>query len=114
MTCIVNGYADPCCAVHRRPAAASIPAAGVLPEFLDRAAIAGVLAQIDTSGCGRQSSAHGDVKLSVRVAPSGEVTDVTVKFSPGPTLDACVTTAVRKARFPATQYGGSFAYVWRF
>jgi TonB family protein len=76
--------------------------------------IAGVLAQIDTSGCGKQSPAHGDVKLSIKVSPAGAVTGVTVKSSPDPALDACVTAAVRKATFGATQYGGSFANVWRF
>jgi hypothetical protein len=42
------------------------------------------------------------------------VTDVTVKSSPDPALDTCVTAAVRKGTFAATQHGGSFAYVWRF
>lgn len=116
ITCIVNGYTDPCCAIWRRPAvAAPAAAAGTeLPDHLDRAVIAGVLAQIDTRGCGKQSPAHGDVKLSIKVSPTGAVTSVTVKTSPDPALDACVTAAVRKTNFGATQYGGSFAYVWRF
>ncbi len=114
VTCIVNGYADPCCAVHRRPAAAPAPAGGGLPERLDRPAIASGLARIDTSGCGAQSPAHGEVKVSVQVAPSGAVTGVTVKSSPDPALEACVTAAVRKGAFPASQRGGSFGYAWRF
>jgi len=114
VTCIVNGYADPCCAVHRRPAAAPAPAAGGLPERLDRPAVAGGLARIDTSGCGAQSSVHGEVKAWVQVAPSGAVTGVTVKSSPDPALEACVTAAVRKGAFPASQRGGSFGYAWRF
>jgi TonB family protein len=115
ITCIVNG-SDPCCAMYRRSAADGTPAAARtnLPDHLDRAMIAGVLAQIDTSGCGKQSPAHGDVKLSIKVSPAGAVTGVTVKSSPDPALDACVTAAVRKATFGATQYGGSFANVWRF
>jgi TonB family protein len=115
VTCIVNDYADPCCAVHRRPAAAApAPAGGELPERLDRPAIAGGLARIDTSECGKQSPAHGEVKVLVQVAPSGAVTGVTVKSSPDPALEACVTAAVRTGAFPATQRGGSFGYAWRF
>lgn len=114
ITCIVNGYADPCCAVHHRPAAAPAPAGGELPERLDRPAIAGGLARIDTTGCGKQSPAHGDVKVSVQVSPAGAVTDVTVKSSPDPALEACVTAAVRKGAFPATRRGGAFGYAWRF
>jgi TonB family protein len=117
ITCIVNDYADPCCAMYRRPAAAGAPAPAPradLPDSLDRAAIASGLGRIDARGCGQQSAAHGDVKVSVKVSPAGAVADVTVKSSPDPALDACVTAAVRKGAFPATQRGGSFAYVWRF
>jgi hypothetical protein len=42
------------------------------------------------------------------------VTGVTVRSSPDPALAACVTAAVSKGAFPATQRGGSFGYVWRF
>jgi predicted Zn finger-like uncharacterized protein len=114
ITCIVNGYADPCCAVHRRPAAAPAPAGGALPERLDRPAIASGLTRIDTSGCGKQSPAHGEVKASVQVSSAGAVTGVTVKSSPDPALEACVIAAVRTGAFPATQRGGSFGYAWRF
>jgi predicted Zn finger-like uncharacterized protein len=115
VTCIVNGYADPCCAIHRSQDAAPAPAGGgELPERLDRPAIAGGLARIDTSGCGKQSPAHGDVKVSVQVSPAGAVTGATVKSSPDPTLGACVTAALRKGAFPATRRGGSFGYAWRF
>jgi TonB family protein len=115
ITCIVNGYNDSCCAMYRQPAAGGAPAPRAdLPDGLDRAAIASGLGRIDTRGCGQQSPAHGDVKVSVKVSPAGAVTDVTVKSSPDPALDACVTAAVRKGTFPATQRGGSFAYLWRF
>jgi TonB family protein len=115
ITCIVNGYADPCCAIYRRPAAGGATTTRAeLPGSLDRAAIASGLGRIDTRGCGQQSPAHGDVKVSVKVSPAGAVTDVTVKSSPDPALDACVTAAVLHGTFPATQRGGSFAYMWRF
>ena len=114
ITCIVNGYADPCCAVHRRQAAPPAPLGGELPERLDRPAIASGLARIDASGCGKQSAAHGEVKVSVQVSPSGAVTGVTVKSSPDPALEACVTAAVRAGAFSATQRGGSFGYASRF
>jgi predicted Zn finger-like uncharacterized protein len=116
ITCIVNGYTDPCCAAVRRPAAGGAPAASgaELPDHPDRAAIAGGLGRVDTSGCGKQSSAHGDVSVSVKVSPAGAVTGVTVRSSPDPALAACVTAAVSKGAFPATQRGGSFGYAWRF
>lgn len=100
----------------RRSAVGAAPAATRtdLPDHLEREVIAGVLKQIDTSGCGKQSPAHGDVKLSIKVSPSGAVAGVTVKSSPDPVLDACVTAAVQKATFGVTQHGGSFAYIWRF
>jgi hypothetical protein len=42
------------------------------------------------------------------------VTGVTVRSSPDPALDACVTAAVEKGAFAATQRGSSLGYVWRF
>jgi hypothetical protein len=126
ITCLVDDNADPCCAVHRRPAAAPAPASGELPERLDRPAIAGG-ARIDTSGCGKQSSAHGEVKVSVQVSPAGAVTGVTVKSSPDPAsgdrrdgqeLAGSGARALRdrrgaRGRVSATQRGGSFSYTWR-
>jgi len=85
-----------------------------LPDGLDRAAIAVGIAQIDTRGCQGQSSARGNVTVSVKVSAAGAVTAVTVKSSPAPELSACVTTAAQKATFARTQRGGSFAYVWHF
>jgi TonB family protein len=116
IACIVNGYVDPCCAIWSRPpAAAPVPADHTdLPDHLDRAAIASGLGRIDTRGCGKQSPAHGDVNVSVKVSPAGAITGVTVRNSPDPALDACVAAAVRQGTFPATQRGGSFGYVWRF
>lgn len=118
VTCVVGGYADPCCAIYRPHAgtagpASPSPGAG-LPDGLDRPAIAAGLARIDTHGCRDSSPAHGDVAVSVKVSPAGTVTGATVRSSPDPALAACVTAAVRAGSFAATQHGGSFAYVWRF
>ena len=64
--------------------------------------------------CGDKSSAKGQVKVSVKVSPSGGVTGVTVKSSPDAGLGSCVASAMQKATFAKTQNGGSFAYPWNF
>jgi predicted Zn finger-like uncharacterized protein len=117
VTCIVNSYADRCCEIYRGHAdspAAPPPPDPRLPGDLDRPAIAAGLARIDTRGCRDQSTARGDVTVSIKVSPAGAVTAVTVRSSPDPALSACVTAAVRNGMFAQTQRGSSFAYVWRF
>jgi TonB family protein len=63
--------------------------------------------------CVTRPTQAGEVKVSVQVSPSGAVTGVTVKSSPDPALEACVTAAVRNGAFPASQRDGSFGHAWR-
>lgn len=116
VTCIVNSYADPCCAIYRSRDDSHVPPPPdpALPDSLDHPAIVAGLARIDTRGCRDQSSAHGDVTVSIKVSPAGAVATVVIKSSPDPALGACVEAAARKGTFGPTQRGGSFAYVWRF
>ena len=65
-------------------------------------------------GCGAKSSAKGTVKVSVKVAPNGSVSSVTVKESPDGALGSCVSSAMQKATFAKTQNGGSFSYPFKF
>jgi outer membrane biosynthesis protein TonB len=64
--------------------------------------------------CGDKSSAKGQVKVSVKVAPDGRVAGVTVKNTPDPGLGNCVAGAMQGAHFSKTQNGGSFGYPFVF
>jgi len=65
-------------------------------------------------GCGSRSAAKGEVKVSVKVSPSGSVENVSVKSSPDAALGSCVQSAIEKASFAKTQRGGSFSYPFIF
>jgi len=118
ITCIVNGYDSECCRALRGGTPLSptgpAPAASVLPENLDRAAITEGLGTISTRRCSGASSATGLVKAHLKVAADGVVTSVTVESSPDAALSACVVEQAQHGRFKPTQRGGSFSYVWRF
>ena len=98
VSCIVSGYAEPCCAAFRANA-----------DTLDRAQLAAGIATIDVRGC----SGHGAVKLSLAVAPAGTVTSVTIRSSTDDALATCVVAAARKGTFAKTQRGGAFSYTWQ-
>jgi outer membrane biosynthesis protein TonB len=66
------------------------------------------------AACGDRSSAKGRVKLSVKVAPDGTVSDVTIRDTPDPDLGQCVGKEMRRARFEKTDLGGSFSYPFVF
>ncbi|MBA2541977.1 MAG: protein kinase [Deltaproteobacteria bacterium] len=118
--CIVQGSDAPaCCAKYKKgtPKLETGPKpSSDLPESLDRAmisqAVAGVKSRV--TSCGDKSPAKGSVKVSVKVTPDGSVENVTVKTTPDPALGACVAAAVKRARFPRTQSGGTFGYPFVF
>lgn len=87
-----------------------------LPERLDRSHITqginGVRGKV--TGCGSKSPGKGQVKVSVKVEPSGSVGGVEVKSAPNSALGSCVAGAVKRARFAKTQKGGSFSYPFVF
>ncbi|MCE9571935.1 MAG: TonB family protein, partial [Deltaproteobacteria bacterium] len=87
-----------------------------LPEELDRAAISAGVGNVKSRilGCGDKSSAKGEVKVSVKVSPSGSVSSVSVKNTPDAALGSCVASAIQKASFKKTQKGGSFSYPFIF
>ena len=64
--------------------------------------------------CGGKSSAKGEVKVSVQVAPTGAVSSVSVKSAPDPSLGSCVAAAMQKATFAKTEKGGKFSYPFIF
>ena len=123
VSCVLNNYDGACCQKFKKGGAAKAPTTakptgggGDLPDGLDRTMIQDGVNKVKARvmGCGDKSSAKGQVKVSVKVAPSGAVTGVTVKSSPDAALGTCVATAMQKASFAKTQNGGSFAYPWNF
>lgn len=86
------------------------------PESLDRASISAAMNAVkpDVKACGNATKAKGSVKVAVKVLPSGEIESAEAKASPDPALGECVVTAVKKAKFPKTQKGGSFSYPFVF
>ena len=65
--------------------------------------------------CGdKYPSAKGTLKLSVKVNASGSVTNVSVVSSPDSGLGSCAASAMKGAKFPKTQRGGSFKYPFNF
>jgi outer membrane biosynthesis protein TonB len=52
----------------------------------------------------------GTVKLKVTVAQTGFTTDVQVVETPDDVLGACVAKALKRAKYPETQNGGTFKW----
>lgn len=118
VSCILN-YEPTCCAKYRRTPQATPPTTPprALPESLDRQSITEGVASIRglIRACGQQhATAKGNVKVRVRVNPSGRVEEVLVESTPDPGLGACVAEAVRKAIFDPTFHGGAFSYPFVF
>jgi TonB family protein len=59
------------------------------------------------SRCRESSPAKGDVKVRVKVAPDGNITNVQVVSTPDVILGNCVKDVIqKKAKFPSTKEGG--------
>lgn len=118
VSCVLNDYQGACCAKLNAPPSsgtAQNPSVGpseVLGRQAITAGIESVRSRIDA--CADRSPAKGKIRLRVRVAPSGRVTDVTVEVAPDAALGRCVAAAVKRARFERTQRGGSFSYPFMF
>jgi TonB family protein len=111
VACLLNNYEAQCCAKFKKQNRTS-----GLPERLDRAMISRGVAPVKgrIQACGDRSSAKGIVKVSVKVTPDGRVSSATAKQSPDKALEACVVVAISRARFAATDEGGSFSYPFVF
>ena len=122
VSCVLNNYEGACCQKFRKsggkaaPSPAAGGAKGDLPDALDRDLIREGVDKVKgrAQACGSSSSAHGQVKVSVRVGPDGHVAGVTVKSTPDDALGNCVAGAMQKATFARTQNGGSFSYPFTF
>jgi len=124
VSCVLNNYEGACCSKFKKGGGKS-PSAGAgggnaakgdLPQGLDRDMIKDGVEKVQgrAQACSSTSSAHGQVKVSVRVGPDGHVMGVTVKNTPDPALGNCVTGVMQRATFAKTQNGGSFSYPFTF
>lgn len=108
---------DPCCArlQAKKPLQPPPPPPPVTPASLDRAAIASTMSSIRGAvlACGTRASAKGSLKVKVAVSPSG-VAVASIQQSLDPAIDACVVTAIGRARFPRAQAPTTFVYPYLF
>ena len=101
------------------PAPATKPAAakatGPDPNHLDRDQIASGVSAVRglIRRCGA-GFAGTSISVSVVVAPSGDVTSVTVNDSPDGWLSSCVSARMKGAKFAATPSGGAFRQPFTF
>ena len=114
--CVVNTEAA-CCKSH--PAKAppkQPPPRSDLPEQLTPAMITTAMNAVRSRvmTCGDKSSAKGRVRVHLRVANDGKITNIAVEETPDAGLAACVVAAVSHATFPSTQAGRSFSVPYTF
>jgi hypothetical protein len=109
VSCVLNNYEPACCAPFRKAAKAAPTA---LPDSLDREAITSVMQLVrdDIAACGKTDPAKGVLKISIKVAPSGDVASATVRTTPSESLGRCVIGVMSRAHFAQTLNGGSFSY----
>jgi len=122
VSCILDKFKQPCCARFKPPEppqdpkpADEKPPSG-LPAKLDKLMVQEGMAQIKPAviACGERVPAKGTVRIAVRVSGSGKVISANASESPDPELGTCVAAAVKLARFPETDEGGSFTYPFAF
>ncbi len=118
VSCILDKYKQACCA-RFKPAEVEPPPekpATGLPEKLDKLMVQEGLASVKPAviACGERVAARGTVKVQVKVSPSGKILSVGVASAPDPELGTCVAGAVKLAKFPETDEGGSFGYPFVF
>ncbi len=120
VSCILDKYRQPCCAALKPPEPENDPVvekpSSGLPEKLDKLMVREGMSAVKPAviACGEQFPSKGTVKISVKVSGSGRIVKASVASSPDPALGACVAAAVKLAKFPETDDGGSFAYPFAF
>jgi len=118
VSCILDKYSRPCCTKYK-PAEVEAPPvrpASGLPEKLDKLMVQEGIAVVKPAviACGERIGVRGTVKIQVKVSASGKVLGATAASSPDPALGTCVANAVKLAKFPETDEGGSFGYPFVF
>ncbi len=120
VSCILDKYRQPCCAPLKPPEPVKEPVeekpASGLPEKLDKLMVQEGMSGVKPAviACGEQFPVTGTVKVTVKVSGSGKIISVGVAATPDAALGACVASAVKLAKFPETDDGGSFGYPFAF
>jgi TonB family protein len=116
VSCVLSKYDRPCCERYNPKETDIAKRSGSLPEDLDRAAVRSGIEKVKPAvvQCGEKAGVKGTVKISVSVAPEGNVTASDVAESPDSALGSCVAAAIKRATFSKTVNGGSFTYPFVF
>lgn len=114
VSCVLNDYPAGCCDKYKKTA--PVPPPPPIPDALDRTSISNGVNSVKSrvAACATTAPAKGTVKLHVRVADNGLVTNVDVIQTPDPALGACVAAAMERAVFARTKQGGTFSYPFVF
>lgn len=118
VTCLVEPD-KPCCKKYgRRPGSSgssSRSADPSLPEQPSRGDVASGIGDVkgSVSACGSRAPGGGKVTVKIKISPSGSVSSASASGGSS-NLNACVESAVRRARFPRSQNGVSVNYPFIF
>ena len=118
VTCLVEPD-KPCCKKYGRRSgssgSSSRSADPNLPEQPSRGDVASGIGDVkgSVSACGSRAPGGGKVTVKIKISPSGSVSSASASGG-NPSLNGCVESAVRRARFPKSQNGVSVNYPFIF
>jgi predicted Zn finger-like uncharacterized protein len=119
VTCLVEPD-KPCCKKYsRRSSGGSSRSSGSadpnLPDQPSRSDVASGIGNVkgNVSACGSRSPGGGKVTVKIKISPAGSVSSASASGGSS-SLNGCVESAVRRARFPKSQYGVSVNYPFIF
>ncbi|MGE5186446.1 MAG: hypothetical protein ACM31C_30530 [Acidobacteriota bacterium] len=116
LACMKDATARTAFPKHAATYSLGFPVAATIADTLDRAMITDAMHGVhaEVMRCGEQHPAKGIVKVHLRVAPEGNVTNTDIEATPDPSLGACVAALMLGIHFPATKTGGAFSYPFVF
>ncbi len=117
VTCLVTPGAA-CCRKFAKKSGGDSGSKGSssnLPEKLSRRDISSGIGRVKgrVSSCGDKHSGKGTVKVKIKIGGNGKVTSAQASGGSS-ALRSCVTSAVKRAKFPKTQKGMSVTYPFVF
>jgi predicted Zn finger-like uncharacterized protein len=117
VTCLVEPD-KPCCKNRRRSGSSGSKAAPVdtsLPERPSRGDVSSGVGAVkgSVSACGSRAPGGGKVTVKIKISPSGTVSSASATGGTA-SLNGCVESAVRRAKFPRSQLGASVNYPFIF
>lgn len=119
VTCLVEPD-KPCCKKYGRRSGSSGSSSSrssdpSLPEQPSRGDVASGISDVkgSVSACGSRAPGGGKVTVKIKISPSGSVSSASASGGTA-SLNGCVESAVRRARFPKSQNGVSVNYPFIF